>query len=71
MKSLLRLGPYFRRYKKKLLLGLLVVAISNVFTVSVPSFARAAIDALSNGSATPLALFGYGALTLMSTVLAG
>lgn len=71
MNSLLRLKPYFARYKRKLILGLVIVSVSNVFTVSVPSFARRAMDALGSGTATPLELLGYGALMLLSTALGG
>lgn len=71
MNSLRRLGPYFRRYKKKLILGLVIVTISNVFTVSVPSFARKALDALGDGSATTELLLTYGAMMFGATMLGG
>lgn len=49
MKPLLRLTPYLLRYKKTLLLGLLTVVGSNVFTVIQPYFIGFAIDTLKAG----------------------
>ncbi|HTP13083.1 MAG TPA: ABC transporter ATP-binding protein [Bacteroidota bacterium] len=49
MKSLLRLLPYLKRYKKTLLLGVLTVVGSNLFTVAQPLFLGYAIDELKRG----------------------
>jgi len=49
MKSLLRLKPYLFRYRKTLLLGLLTVIGSNLFTVVQPMFMGFAIDELKHG----------------------
>jgi ATP-binding cassette subfamily B multidrug efflux pump len=49
MKSLLRLVPYLTRYKKTLLLGLLTVVMSNLFTVAQPWFIGRAVDSLKAG----------------------
>ena len=49
MKSLLRLKPYLFRYRKTLLLGLLTVIGSNLFTVVQPMFMGFAIDELKRG----------------------
>ena len=46
MKPLLRLRPYLARYKKILLLGVLTVIGSNVFTVVQPWFLGRAVDDL-------------------------
>jgi len=49
VKPLLRLRPYLARYRKTLLLGLLTVVMSNLFTVALPLFVGRAIDALKAG----------------------
>ncbi|MGH2567518.1 MAG: ABC transporter ATP-binding protein [Bacteroidota bacterium] len=49
MKSLLRLKPYLLRYKKTLLLGLLTVVGSNLFSVVQPFFLGRAVDELKRG----------------------
>ena len=49
MRFLLRLKPYLLRYKKTLLLGLLTVIGSNIFTVVQPMFLGKAVDELKRG----------------------
>jgi ATP-binding cassette subfamily B protein len=49
MRPLLRLKPYLLRYKKTLLLGLLTVISSNVFTIVQPMFLGKAVDELKRG----------------------
>ncbi|HXX63270.1 MAG TPA: ABC transporter transmembrane domain-containing protein, partial [Bacteroidota bacterium] len=49
MKPLLRLIPYLRRYRRTLILGLVTVILSNVFTVALPLFVGRAVDALKAG----------------------
>ncbi len=52
MKPLLRLLPYLARYRKTLVLGVLTVVLSNVFTVAQPLFIGRAVDALKTGLTT-------------------
>lgn len=52
MKPLLRLKPYFLRYKRTLLFGVLTVIGSNIFTVVQPIFLGRAIDELKVGIET-------------------
>jgi ATP-binding cassette, subfamily B, multidrug efflux pump len=52
MRPLLRLKPYLLRYKKTLLLGLLAVIGSNVFTIVQPMFLGKAIDEFKHGMET-------------------
>jgi ATP-binding cassette subfamily B multidrug efflux pump len=52
MKSLLRLLPYLKKYKRTLLWGLLTVVLSNVFTVFQPQIVGSAIDKLKIGIET-------------------
>jgi ATP-binding cassette, subfamily B, multidrug efflux pump len=49
MKSLFRLLPYLKKYKRTLLWGLLTVVMSNVFTVVQPRLVGSAIDKLKIG----------------------
>jgi ATP-binding cassette subfamily B protein len=75
MKFLLRLIPYLSRYKKTLLLGLLAIVLSNVFTVIQPHFIGIAIDKLKDGlesqtlAKTDLIL--YAVLIVGFTIIAG
>jgi ATP-binding cassette subfamily B protein len=75
MKSLLRLIPYLSRYKKTLLIGLLAIVLSNVFTVIQPHFIGVAIDKLKDGLEThTLAktdLILYAVLIVGFTIIAG
>ncbi|MBI5477195.1 MAG: ABC transporter ATP-binding protein [Ignavibacteriales bacterium] len=52
MKSLLRLLPYLKKYKRTLLWGLLTVVMSNLFTVFQPRIVGDAIDKLKIGLET-------------------
>jgi ATP-binding cassette subfamily B protein len=52
MKSLLRLKPYLFKYKRTLILGLLTVVGSNLFTVVQPKLVGEAVDTLKNGIET-------------------
>jgi ATP-binding cassette, subfamily B, multidrug efflux pump len=49
MKHLLRLRPYLVRYRKTLVIGLLTVVLSNLFTVALPLFIGRAVDQLKVG----------------------
>lgn len=49
MKSLLRLKPYLRKYRRTLFWGLLTVVCSNLFTVAQPQLVGYAVDKLKEG----------------------
>lgn len=49
MKSLRKIFPYLRRYRGRLLLGLLFITISNVFSVIIPRYVGSIIDGLAGG----------------------
>jgi len=49
MKELLRLVPYLRTYKNKLILGLFVVTISNLCSTYVPRLVGGTIDMITQG----------------------
>jgi len=52
MKPLLRLKPYLVRYKKTLMLGILTVIGTNLFSIAQPLFLGYAIDELKQGIET-------------------
>lgn len=58
MRSLLRLLPYLRRHRRALLVGLLTVIGSNLFTVVQPIFLGRAVDAFSAGISQGTAVAG-------------
>jgi len=51
MHSLRALLPYYRPYRGRLALGLLLVAVANVFTLVTPDFLRRGVDALGRPGA--------------------
>ncbi|HET7153109.1 MAG TPA: ABC transporter ATP-binding protein [Candidatus Kapabacteria bacterium] len=71
MKSLWRLKPYFARYKWKLIMGLIIVTLSNLLTVVNPFFARKALDSLIGGTATASSLLLLGGGIVLFTFLSG
>ncbi|HZV12706.1 MAG TPA: ABC transporter ATP-binding protein [Candidatus Kapabacteria bacterium] len=71
MKSLWRLRPYFARYKWKLILGLIIVTLSNLMTVVNPFFARQALDTLIAGTATANSLLLLGGGIVLFTFMSG
>ncbi len=52
IRELRRLAPYLKRYKVRLLLGLVFVTISNVCSTAVPRVVGQTIDTLSSGKST-------------------
>lgn len=75
MKPLLRLKPYFLRYKRTLLWGILTVVGSNLFTVVQPVFLGFAIDELKTGIESHAAVGGdllkWAAIIVGFSVVAG
>ncbi len=69
MRPLLRLKPYFLRYKKILLLGLLTVLGSNIFTVVQPKLLGYAVDELERG--LKLHVLNSGDLWLWAGLIVG
>jgi len=47
MRPLLKLNPYFARYRGRLLLGVLFIALSNLFAVYSPQVVREAVDLIA------------------------
>lgn len=75
MKSLLRLIPYLRRYKKPLFIGLIAIIGSNIFTAVQPHFVGKAIDDLKYGLEThalnSFSLLYYALIIVGFTLIAG
>lgn len=70
MKNLFTLKKYFLRYKKKLLLGLLFIILSDVTAVYVPLIMKDSIDALQKNASSEL-LLKYGLLIIGISVISG
>ncbi len=75
MRSLLRLKPYILKYRKTLVLGLLTVVFSNLFTVFQPRLVGVAVDRLKTGLESrqldSSSLLLYGAMIVGLSLLAG
>ncbi len=71
MKELLTLAPYLRKYTGKILLGLLLVVLANVFSLATPYLIREAIDDLSLPGADRAIVLRYAALILGAALLGG
>jgi ATP-binding cassette, subfamily B, multidrug efflux pump len=63
--------PYFRPYRRGFAVGLLLVAISNAFTVAGPWLIRLAIDALEDPLVTNRVIAGYAGLVVLAALLGG
>ncbi|MBS4028998.1 MAG: ABC transporter ATP-binding protein [Ignavibacteriales bacterium] len=70
MKSLLRLLPYLKRYKKTLALGFFAIVVSNVFWLVTPFIVGKSVDTLKSNFDSGK-LFQYGALVTGSMLLSG
>jgi ATP-binding cassette subfamily B protein len=75
MKPLLRLIPYLSRYRKTLILGLLTVLMSNIFTVVQPFVIGRSIDSLEQGITTgsidSSSLLHYAGMVVGFSLIAG
>ncbi|MDZ7766427.1 MAG: ABC transporter transmembrane domain-containing protein [Melioribacteraceae bacterium] len=70
MDSLSYLNKYFRRYKKKLALGVVFILVSNTAQVFIPIFLREGIDGIQE-NVEYSKLFEYGALIFGAAIIAG
>jgi ATP-binding cassette subfamily B multidrug efflux pump len=71
MQSLRALLPYFRKYKKKYIIGWILTALSSLATAVIPMFVRHAIDTLQNGSVTSSSLLIDSLFIAGSSAIAG
>lgn len=70
MTYLKRLTPYLKKYKSRLLLGLLVISLSAVFTNLIPLVISSAIDQMKIG-AEHVSLIKYALLTIGFALISG
>ena len=71
MKALKSLLPYLRPYRKSIAAGILLVVVSNVFTLVGPRLISEGIDALGRPETTSRTIAGYAALTVLVALLGG
>jgi len=71
MNHLTTVIPYFRPYRRGLVVGLLLVAISNFFTVMGPWLLRLAIDALEDPEVTVGRIGVYAGLIVGAAIVGG
>ncbi len=71
MKSLLQLWPYFKRYKKMYLRGLVLVIFSSVAQALWPRFFGNGIDAITRGTATPQTLLAQAGIIVVLSFVSG
>ncbi|MGI9038457.1 MAG: ABC transporter ATP-binding protein [Gemmatimonadota bacterium] len=70
MRQFARLLPYFRRYRGGMILGLVLVVVSNVFTIAGPFLLKQAIDVLTESLSGDL-IIRYALLIVGAAVLTG
>jgi ATP-binding cassette subfamily B multidrug efflux pump len=71
MKSLLQLWPYFTRYKKMYLRGLVLVVFSSVAQAFWPRFFGKGIDAIIRGTATAQSLLEQAGIIVVLAFISG
>ena len=71
MHELKTILPYLRPYRRIMGLGLLMVLITNVFTIAGPYLMKLAIDGLGNPEVTSRRIGGYSGLIVLAAVLGG
>ncbi|CAN5802159.1 ABC transporter ATP-binding protein [soil metagenome] len=71
MKHLRTLTPYFRPYRAGLVAGLVLVVVSNVFTVAAPWLLRLAIDALGEPVVSRGRIVTYAGLIVVAALFGG
>ncbi|MGW8268784.1 MAG: ABC transporter ATP-binding protein, partial [Longimicrobiales bacterium] len=71
MTELKTLVPYFKPYRRAVGLGLLMVVITNVFTIAGPYLLKLAIDELPSPGNTPRHIGMYAGLIVLAAILGG
>ena len=71
MKELKTVLPYVRPYRREIALGLLMVLITNAFTISGPYLMKLAIDGLGDPSITGTRIGTYAGLIVIAAILGG
>src|SRR5262245_22252170 len=65
-----KLASYFAPYRRKMVLGIACVLMTNIFRLIPPDFVRRAMDAL-NSEGTHASLLKYGGLIVLTAVAQG
>ena len=71
MRELRTILPYFRPYRRGFALGLVLVVITNLFTVAAPYLVKLAIDGLGDPSVTAARIGTYALLIVGVALVAG
>ena len=71
MNELKTVLPYVRPYQREFALGLIMVVISNLFTIAGPYLMKLAIDGLSDPEVTSGRIGSYAGLIVLAAVLGG
>ncbi|MDA0329753.1 MAG: ABC transporter ATP-binding protein [Gemmatimonadetes bacterium] len=71
MRELRSLIPYFRPYRRPLVLGLVCVLFANVFQVVGPWLMKLAIDGLGDPNVTPRRILALASLIVVASVVGG
>ncbi|MGD2121108.1 MAG: ABC transporter ATP-binding protein [Gemmatimonadota bacterium] len=71
MKELKTVLPYVRPYRKAMALGLLMVLISNVFTIAGPYLMKLALDGLGDPDITSRRIASYAGMIVLAALLGG
>ena len=71
MSHLRSILPYFRPYRTAMATGLVLVAVSNVFTVGIPWLLRLAVDEMGAEGASVSRIAGYAGVIVAAALLGG
>jgi len=71
MRELKTLIPYLRPYRRSIAVGLLMVVVTNVFTIAGPYLLKMAIDGLGTPGVTPRHIGIFAGLIVLSALLGG
>ncbi len=71
MRELHSVLPYFRPYRRGVLLGLALVVVANLFQVAGPWLIKLAIDSFADSTVTLTRIAGYAGLLVLAAVLGG
>lgn len=71
MHELRSILPYFRPYRRGMLLGIICVVFANAFQIAGPWFMKLAIDSLEDPDVTLARISGYAALMVLVALVGG
>ena len=71
MRELKTVVPYLKPYRRQIALGLLLVVVTNVFTIAAPYLVKEAIDALGDPGITSGRIAVYAGAIVLAAILGG